>query len=163
HGRGAPPRPGRADRRPRHGRRRRPRSLLDRGLAQPPRLGSPAALDPARYRLREHPARRACGLRRAGTRRTGRRLRQRPRAGASRNGADGLVRALADGQATGIGDAGRPPWAGERRWIALGGAFLRGAPLVVLDEPTADLDPASADVVAEAVERLRIDRTVLLI
>jgi ABC-type transport system involved in cytochrome bd biosynthesis fused ATPase/permease subunit len=34
---------------------------------------------------------------------------------------------------------------------------------VILDEPTADLDRLSADVVAEAVERLRPGRTVLLI
>jgi ABC-type multidrug transport system fused ATPase/permease subunit len=34
---------------------------------------------------------------------------------------------------------------------------------VILDEPTADLDRVSADVVAEAVERLRAGRTVLLI
>jgi ATP-binding cassette subfamily C protein CydCD len=34
---------------------------------------------------------------------------------------------------------------------------------VILDEPTADLDRTSADVVAEAVERLRVERTVLVI
>jgi ATP-binding cassette subfamily C protein CydD len=53
--------------------------------------------------------------------------------------------------------------AGERRRIALARAFLRDAPLVILDEPTADLDRLSADVVAEAVERMRPGRTVLLI
>ncbi|HSD80361.1 MAG TPA: ABC transporter ATP-binding protein, partial [Solirubrobacteraceae bacterium] len=42
-------------------------------------------------------------------------------------------------------------------------AFVREAPLVILDEPTADLDRTSADVVAEAVERLCAGRTVLLI
>jgi ABC-type multidrug transport system fused ATPase/permease subunit len=40
---------------------------------------------------------------------------------------------------------------------------VRDAPFVILDEPTADLDRVSADVVAEAVERLRVGRTVLLI
>jgi ABC-type transport system involved in cytochrome bd biosynthesis fused ATPase/permease subunit len=49
------------------------------------------------------------------------------------------------------------------RRIALARAFLRDAPLVVLDEPTADLDPASADAVGEAVERLLAGRSVLLI
>jgi ABC-type multidrug transport system fused ATPase/permease subunit len=34
---------------------------------------------------------------------------------------------------------------------------------VILDEPTADLDPGAAGVVAEAVERLRVGRSVLLI
>src|ERR671930_433479 len=51
----------------------------------------------------------------------------------------------------------------ERRRIALARAFLRNAPLVILDEPTADLDRTSAEVVAEAVERLRTGRPVLLI
>jgi ABC-type multidrug transport system fused ATPase/permease subunit len=40
---------------------------------------------------------------------------------------------------------------------------VRNAPLVILDEPTADLDRNSAAVVAEAVERLRTGRMVLLI
>jgi len=78
-------------------------------------------------------------------------------------GADRFVRALPSGYETLVGDGGRPLSAGERRRIALARAFLRGAPFVILDEPTADLDPVSADVVAEAVERLRHGRTVLLI
>jgi ATP-binding cassette subfamily C protein CydD len=47
--------------------------------------------------------------------------------------------------------------------IALARAFLRDAPLVVLDEPTANLDPERSEVVARAIERLGGDRTVLLI
>jgi ABC-type transport system involved in cytochrome bd biosynthesis fused ATPase/permease subunit len=53
--------------------------------------------------------------------------------------------------------------AGERRRIALARAFVRPAALVVLDEPTADLDRESALIVAEAVEELRGGRTVLLL
>ena len=34
---------------------------------------------------------------------------------------------------------------------------------MILDEPTANLDPASAELVGEAIERLRVGRTVLLI
>ena len=93
-----------------------------------------------------------------------------PRASAARAheaamlaGADRFVRALPWGYETVVGDGGRPLSAGERRRIALARAFLRNAPLVILDEPTADLDRVSADVVAEAVERLRPGRTVLLI
>lgn len=78
-------------------------------------------------------------------------------------GADSFVRALPDGYDTVIGDGGRALSAGQRRRIALARAFLRDAPLVILDEPTADLDPDSADVVAAAVERLCAERTVLLI
>ncbi len=78
-------------------------------------------------------------------------------------GADGFVRGLPEGYATEVGDGGRPLSAGERRRLALARAFLRDAPLVVLDEPTADLDPESALIVREGVARLCRDRTVLLI
>ncbi|MGZ8693961.1 MAG: thiol reductant ABC exporter subunit CydD [Gaiellaceae bacterium] len=78
-------------------------------------------------------------------------------------GADRFVRALPSGYDTLVGDGGRPLSAGERRRIALARAFLRDAPFVVLDEPTADLDPAGAGLVAEAVARLATGRTTLLI
>jgi thiol reductant ABC exporter CydD subunit len=78
-------------------------------------------------------------------------------------GADRFVQALPFGYETLVGDGGRPLSAGERRRIALARAFVRDAPLVILDEPTADLDRTSAAVVAEAVERLRSGRMVLLI
>ena len=78
-------------------------------------------------------------------------------------GAHRFVEALPAAYETVVGDGGRPLSAGERRRIALARAFVRDAELVILDEPTADLDRTSAEVVAEAVERLRIGRTVLLI
>jgi thiol reductant ABC exporter CydD subunit len=78
-------------------------------------------------------------------------------------GADGFVRALPDGYQTLVGDGGRLLSVGERRRIALARAFVRDAPLVILDEPTADLDQSSVQIVATAVERLRLGRTVLLI
>jgi ATP-binding cassette, subfamily C, bacterial CydD len=85
------------------------------------------------------------------------------RAAAGLAGADDFVGTLAKGYETLVGDGGRPLSAGERRRIALARAFVRDAPLVVLDEPTADLDADSARIVAAAVERLRGGRTVLLI
>jgi ATP-binding cassette, subfamily C, bacterial CydD len=78
-------------------------------------------------------------------------------------GADGFVAALPDGYDTAIGDGGRVLSGGERRRIGLARAFLRDAPLVILDEPVADLDPASVEAVAAAIGRLRVGRTVLLI
>jgi thiol reductant ABC exporter CydD subunit len=78
-------------------------------------------------------------------------------------GADRFIQALPFGYDTLVGDGGRPLSAGESRRIALARAFVRNAPLVILDEPTADLDRTSAGVVAEAVERLRAGRMVLLI
>ena len=88
---------------------------------------------------------------------------RRAREGAMLAGADRFIRALPQGYDTVVGDGGRPLSAGERRRIALARAFLRDAPLVILDEPTADLDRTSADVVAEAIERLRAGRTTLII
>ena len=78
-------------------------------------------------------------------------------------GADGFIEALPRGHETLVGDGGRPLSAGERRRLGLARAFLRDAPLVLLDEPTADLDPLSAELVADAVERVCAGRTVLLI
>ena len=82
---------------------------------------------------------------------------------AARAGADGFIRALPAGYATVVGDGARALSPGERRRIGLARAFLRDAPLVILDEPTADLDPDSVAVVAGAVRRLQAGRTVLLI
>jgi ATP-binding cassette, subfamily C, bacterial CydD len=78
-------------------------------------------------------------------------------------GADLFVRELPDGYETVIGDGGRPLSAGQVRRIALARAFLRRTPLVILDEPTADLDPASAELVGAAVDRILGGRSVLLI
>jgi thiol reductant ABC exporter CydD subunit len=85
------------------------------------------------------------------------------RAAARRACADEFVRRLPAGYDTVVGDGGRPLSTGERRRIALARAFLRDAALVVLDEPTADLDAAAAALVGTAIERLRARRTVLLI
>jgi ATP-binding cassette subfamily C protein CydD len=85
------------------------------------------------------------------------------RAAARRAGAHDFVLRLPDGYDTVVGEGGRTLSAGEAQRIALARAFLREAELVILDEPTAHLDPASAELVSEAVERLRVGRTVLLI
>ncbi len=82
---------------------------------------------------------------------------------AARAGADELVRRLPAGYETRVGDGGRGLSAGERQRIALARAFLRDPSLVVLDEPTANLDPASAARVGRAIERLAEGRTMLLV
>jgi ABC-type multidrug transport system fused ATPase/permease subunit len=78
-------------------------------------------------------------------------------------GADEFIRALPNGYQTLIGDGERRLSPGERRRIGLARAFLRDAPLVILDEPTADLDPGSVAAVSEAIKRLQRGRTMLLI
>ena len=89
---------------------------------------------------------------------------ERVRAAAALAGADAFVRELPDGYETVVGDGGRPLSAGERQRIALARAFLRDAPLVILDEPTANLDPESAELVGDG-DRARCGgrRTVLVI
>jgi thiol reductant ABC exporter CydD subunit len=87
----------------------------------------------------------------------------RVREAASRAGAHAFIGRLPDGYATPIGEGQRSLSPGERRRIGLARAFLRDAPLVILDEPTADLDARSVSIVSEAVGRLRAGRTLLLI
>src|SRR5207344_1576740 len=85
------------------------------------------------------------------------------RSAAALAGADRFVRDLQLGYETIVGDGGRTLSTGEQRRLALARAFVRDAPLLILDEPTADLDPASARIVADAIERIRPGRTVLVI
>ena len=85
------------------------------------------------------------------------------RAAATLARAHEFVYALPDGYETVVGEGGRALSAGERRRVALARAFLRDAPLVLLDEPTADLDPESASIVADAVDVLREGRTLVLV
>jgi ATP-binding cassette subfamily C protein CydD len=87
----------------------------------------------------------------------------RVREAAERAGAHGFVAELPERYETRVGDGASPLSTGERRRIALARAFLRAAPLVVLDEPTADLDRESAALVGQAIEQLRAERTVLLV
>jgi thiol reductant ABC exporter CydD subunit len=88
---------------------------------------------------------------------------QRVREAAALAGADEFIRKLPNRYETLIGDGERGLSPGERRRIGLARAFLRDAPLVILDEPTADLDPGSVAVVSRAVQRLETGRTMLLI
>jgi ATP-binding cassette, subfamily C, bacterial CydD len=77
-------------------------------------------------------------------------------------GADAFVRDLPESYATVLGDAGAGLSAGQRQRIALARAFLRDAPIVLLDEPTANLDTATAAGVMDAIRRLAHGRTVII-
>ena len=82
---------------------------------------------------------------------------------ARRAGAEAFIAALPDGYATRVGDAGAGLSAGQIRRIALARALLRDASLLILDEPTTNLDDESAELVATALERLPRSATLLLI
>ena len=88
---------------------------------------------------------------------------ERIRTAAALAGADDFVDALPEGYETVVGDGGRPLSFGQIRRLALARAFLRNAPLVILDEPTAHLDSESADRVAAAIDSYRGRCTMLLI
>ena len=62
-----------------------------------------------------------------------------------------------------LGDDGAGLSAGERQRVALARAFLRDAPLLLLDEPTANLDGQTEESVLDAVRRLMVGRTVLIV
>jgi ATP-binding cassette subfamily C protein CydD len=77
-------------------------------------------------------------------------------------GADGFIAALPAGYDTVLGDDGAGLSAGQRQRIALARAFLRDTPIVLLDEPTANLDADTAAGVMTAIRRLARGRTVIL-
>nr|WP_240940305.1 thiol reductant ABC exporter subunit CydD [Planosporangium flavigriseum] len=63
----------------------------------------------------------------------------------------------------GVGEGGAGLSAGQRQRVALARAFLSNAPVVLLDEPTANLDGESEAAVLEGVRRLARGRTVVLV
>lgn len=64
---------------------------------------------------------------------------------------------------TRLGPGARVLSGGERQWVALCRALATGQPVLLLDEPTSGMDPASQRQVLEAVARLRGVRSVLLV
>jgi len=78
-------------------------------------------------------------------------------------GADDFISRLRGGYDTVLAEGARSLSAGQRQKLALARAFLRRAPVLLLDEPTAHLDPVSADRVIAAIEGELSDRTVVLV
>jgi ABC-type transport system involved in cytochrome bd biosynthesis fused ATPase/permease subunit len=78
-------------------------------------------------------------------------------------GLSDLVARLPRGLETRLGEGGTGLSAGERQRVALARAFLRDAPLLLLDEPTANLDGRTEAEILEAVRRLSRGRTVILV
>ena len=74
-----------------------------------------------------------------------------------------MVARLPRGLDAPLGDRGAGLSAGERQRVALARAFLRDATLLLLDEPTANLDGATEQIVLEGVRELLAGRTAILV
>jgi ATP-binding cassette subfamily B protein len=88
------------------------------------------------------------------------------RAAARQAGVDRIIEALPDGYDTRLGpefEGGTDLSVGQWQRIALARAFFRGAPVVILDEPTAALDPRAEKELFDRIRTLLAGRTVLLI
>ena len=78
-------------------------------------------------------------------------------------GLDGMVARLPAGLEAPVGEGGARLSAGERQRLSLARAFGRDAPLVLLDEPTASLDPASEAAVEDALHVMARSRTLVVV
>jgi ABC-type multidrug transport system fused ATPase/permease subunit len=74
-----------------------------------------------------------------------------------------FIQALPQGYDTRLGEGGARLSGGQRQRLALARAFLKDAPLLLLDEATANLDAESDALIRDALARLTTGRTVLLI
>ena len=74
-----------------------------------------------------------------------------------------FVETLPEGLDTMVGDRGVKLSGGQRQRIAIARAFLKDAPIVLLDEATASLDSESEEIIREALARLMRGRTVIAI
>lgn len=82
---------------------------------------------------------------------------------AKASGCDGFIRGLEKGYDTVVGGGGAHLSGGERQRIAIARAMLKDAPVVILDEATAYIDPENEAVIQKAVAKLIKGKTVLVI
>lgn len=74
-----------------------------------------------------------------------------------------FIARLPQGYETSVGERGVRLSGGERQRISLARAFLKAAPLLILDEPTSSVDAATEAEILEAMERLMEGRTAFMI
>ena len=74
-----------------------------------------------------------------------------------------FITLLPNGYGTTVGERGMQLSGGQRQRIALARAFLKNAPILILDEPTSSIDIKTEREIIEVMERLSIGRTVFII
>ena len=84
-------------------------------------------------------------------------------AAAKKAQADEFIRELPDGYATLAGEAGSKLSGGQRQRIAFARAILKDAPIVILDEATAFIDPENEQKMNQAISEIVRDKTVIVI
>lgn len=76
---------------------------------------------------------------------------------------DDFIEALPDGYNTVIGEGGASLSGGEKQRISIARAMLKDAPIIILDEATANVDPENEDRLQKAFEALTRNKTILMI
>lgn len=76
---------------------------------------------------------------------------------------DEFIERLPDGYQTMIGENGKTLSGGERQRLSIARAFLKDAPVVLLDESTASIDPENETKIQQAIGKLIENKTVLII
>ncbi|MCR4955928.1 MAG: ABC transporter ATP-binding protein/permease [Lachnospiraceae bacterium] len=74
-----------------------------------------------------------------------------------------FIMELPDGYDTIIGDGGVSLSGGERQRISIARAIMKDAPIIILDEATANVDPENEEKLVEAVEALTKEKTIVMI
>lgn len=74
-----------------------------------------------------------------------------------------FIEALPDGYQTVVGEGGGSLSGGEKQRISIARAILKDAPIIILDEATASVDPENEDLLQAAIEALTHDKTIIMI
>ena len=90
-------------------------------------------------------------------------LKAEAEAAAHRAGCDSFIGELENGFETVVGGGGAHLSGGERQRIAIARAMLKDAPIIILDEATAYIDPENEAVIQAAVAKLVENKTVIVI
>ncbi|SEA97323.1 ATP-binding cassette, subfamily B [Pseudobutyrivibrio sp. ACV-2] len=74
-----------------------------------------------------------------------------------------FIMSLSDGYETVVGEGGATLSGGEKQRIAIARAIMKDAPIIILDEATANVDPENEKELTEAIENLTREKTIIMI